>query len=87
MSNQIDFFMGSQVVGAFPRTELPTADGSYRYEPYRSPGHLNLHMQLKAGKTPRCSYTEAARRVSFCVTASPAQDVLALVGFEVECDS
>jgi hypothetical protein len=86
MMDQIDFFMGGQVVGAFPSHGLPTTDGSYRYEPYRSPGHLNLHMELKAGKVPRCFFINAAQRVSFCVTASPSQGVLTLVGVEVDDD-
>jgi hypothetical protein len=84
MSEQIDFFMGSQAVGTFPNPGLPTGDGSYSYEPYRNPGHLNLITQLKAGKAPICFYTNAAQRVSFCVIASPSQGVLTLVGFDVE---
>jgi hypothetical protein len=54
MMDGADFYMDSQVVGAFPGGELPTVDGSYRYEPYRSPEHVNLHRQLQAGKAPRC---------------------------------
>ena len=79
-----DFYMDSQIVGAFPNPSLPTIDGSYGYEAYRSPGHLNLHNQLKAGKAPRCFYKTPAQRISFSVTASPAQGLLALSGFEFE---
>jgi len=86
MTDEVTFFMGSQVVGAFPRNRLPTMDGSYSYEPFRSPGHLNLHIQLKAGNAPLCFYKDGTQRVSFCVTASPAQGVLTLVGFEVAND-
>ncbi len=86
MIDQVDFFMGDQVVGAFPSHGLPMTDGAYRYEPYRGPGHLNLHMELKAGKAPRCFFTNAAQRVSFRVTSSPAQGVLILVGVEVADD-
>lgn len=86
MMDQVDFFMGGQVVGAFPTQGLPITDGSYRYEPYRGPGHLNLHMELKAGKAPRCFFRNASQRVSFCVTSSPTQGVLTLSGVEVADD-
>jgi hypothetical protein len=83
MMDGADFYMDSQVVGAFPGGELPTVDGSYRYEPYRSPGHINLHRQLQAGKAPRCFYKVSDQRISFSVRASPTQGVLTL-GIEVE---
>ena len=81
---KVDIYMGSQVVGAFPCSALPTIDGTYSYEAYRSPGHFNLHNELEAGKAPHCFYDTATRRVSFCVVGSPTPGVLALVGFEVE---
>lgn len=86
MSDRVKFFMGSQLVGTFPSRSLPTLDGSYNYEPYRSPGHANLHRELEAGKVPRCFYETAAQRVSFCVTASPTKGVLTLAGVEVDDD-
>jgi hypothetical protein len=46
MTDEVAFFMGSQVVGEFSRNRLPTMDGSYSYEPLRTPGHLNLHIEL-----------------------------------------
>jgi hypothetical protein len=82
--DSVDFYMDSQIVGAFPSGELPMIDGSYGYEPYRSPGHLNLHRELQAGKSPRCFYKTGAQRISFSVTACPTQGVLTLVGIEVE---
>lgn len=84
MKVSIDFFMDSQVVGAFAGDALPKAGGSYRYEPYRGPGHVNLHRQLKAGHAPRCFYSFGSQRVAFCVTSSPAQGVLTMDGIEVE---
>jgi hypothetical protein len=81
---KIDFHLGSQVVGSFPDYPLPTIDGAYRYEPYRGPGHFNLHEQLEAGKTPRCFYDTATQRVWFCVIGSETPGVLELVGFEVK---
>ena len=80
----VDFHMDSKVIGAFPGGELSMIDGSYRYEPYRSPGHLNLHRELRAGKTPRCFCQAGELCISFSVTASPTQGVLSLMGIEVE---
>ena len=81
---KVDFYMGSQVVGSFLDYPLPTGDGTYRYEPYRGPGHLNLHKQLEAGKAPRCFYDTATQRVCFCVVGSRTPGVLELVGFDVK---
>jgi hypothetical protein len=39
----VEFYMDSQLVGTFPSDALPTTNGTYRYEVYRSPGHPNLH--------------------------------------------
>ena len=79
-----DFYMGSQVVGAFTGGSLPTTEGVYPYEPYRGPGHLNLQMELKASRMPRCFYETNAQRVFFVVIACPAVGMLSLTGFEVE---
>jgi len=81
---KVGIYMGSQLVGSFLDYPLPTSDGAYSYEPYRGPGHLNLHNQLEAGKAPRCFYDTATQRVCFCVISSPTPGVLELVGFEVE---
>jgi hypothetical protein len=86
MMDDVTFFMGGQVVGEFPWSLLPTMDGSYSYEPYRAPGHVNLHIELWAGIAPLCFYKSGAQRVSFCVIASPAQGLLTLAGFEVVDD-
>jgi hypothetical protein len=81
---KVDIYMGSQVVGSFLDYPPPTSDGAYSYEPYRGPGHLNLHNQVEAGKAPRCFYDTATQRVYFCVIGSRTPGVLELVGFEVE---
>jgi hypothetical protein len=81
---KVDFYMGSQVVGSFPDYPLPRIDGAYSYEPYRGPGHFNLHKQIEAGKAPRCFYDTATQRVCFCVIGSQTPGVLELVAFEVK---
>jgi len=83
-TGRADIYMGNQLVGLFQSPALPTTDGAYRYEAYRSPGHLNLQTQLKAGKTPRCFYETMTHRVCFCVIANATPGVLDLAGFEVD---
>ena len=60
-----DFYMGGQVVGFFKDRSPPTAEGTYPYEPYRGPGHLNLQKQLQSSRMPRCFYNTTDERVSF----------------------
>lgn len=86
MSDHINFFMGSQLVGSFPTRNLPTVDGSYNYEPIRGPGHANLQRELEKGKVPRCFYETRTQRVSFSVVACPTKGLLTLAGLEVDAD-
>ena len=82
-SKNTDFYIGSQIVGAFTDGP-PSVDGEYHYEPYRSPGHLNLHEQLKSHHSPRCHYFSNGKRISFTVTGRVQQGRLTLAGFEVD---
>ncbi len=81
-TGNVDFYLDSQVVGFFKNGTRPASDGIYAYEPYRSPGHLNVHNQLRSAKTPRCSYESDSQRVSFSVIANPSAGVLSLAGFD-----
>jgi hypothetical protein len=78
----VDFYIDSQVVGFFKDGARPTSDGIYAYEPYRSPGHLNLHNQLGSAQVPRCYYEYESQRVSFSVVANPSAGLLSLAGFD-----
>ena len=82
-SKNTDFYIGSQIVGVFTDGP-PSVDGEYHYEPYRSPGHLNLHEQLKSHHSPRCHYFSNGKRISFTVTGRVQQGRLTLAGFEVD---
>jgi hypothetical protein len=83
-SKNTDFYMStSQIVGAFT-DRLPRVDGEYHYEPYRRPGHLNLHEQLKSRHSPRCHYFSNGKRISFTVTWCAQYGRLTLAGFEVD---
>lgn len=79
----LGFYLGSSVVGVFKDDSPPTTEGSYRYEPYRGPGHYSLQTELKASRTPRCFYQTKERRVSFTVSACPSYGVLVLTDFDV----
>ena len=83
MASGVAFFLGNQVVGAFPGARPPTSDGTYPYEPYRGPGHLNLCVQLEASHAPRCHYVFEDKRIEFSVLSRDQYGTLRLVGFEV----
>ena len=82
MKSFVPFYLDSQVVGEFDAASAPTSEGNYVYEPYRSPGHHNLHMQLKSSHIPRCLYIIGTERVEFSVVTCVEYGVLRLSGFE-----
>jgi hypothetical protein len=50
-----EFYFGGMAVGYFVGGDGPRSAGSYRYEPYRGPGHYEMQTLLHEGGTPRCS--------------------------------
>lgn len=78
------FYLESRLVGSFDAAAVPTADGLYRYQPCRGPGHLALHSQLKSLRRPRCCYETQWQRVSFVVVESRSPCVLTLAEFAIE---
>jgi hypothetical protein len=79
-----EFSYEGMPVGLFKAGALPMADGSYGYEPYRGPGHLEMQEHLKATGSARCSYVAENQRVSFTVCACPKYGVLQLTAFKRE---
>ena len=82
--DQLVFCYDGIPAGYFKGGRHPTAAGRYRYEPFRSWGHLNLHNALRAGARPRCSFRAGRRVVSFAVVDCPEPGVLDLAEFGEE---
>jgi hypothetical protein len=61
--DSVDFYMDSQLVGAFPGSKLPTIDGSYGYEAYRSLGTSIYIENCRLGKR-RAAFIKLARNAS-----------------------
>jgi len=76
-----EFYFDGRAVGYFVGGDGPRSAGSYRYEPYRGPGHYEMQTLLRAGGTPRCSYSAEGERVEFSVAGCPEYGVLDLCDF------
>lgn len=73
-----EFEFAGEPVGLFKDGIVPTSDGLYRYEPYRGPGHLHLHEQLKRVGCAQCNFLHKGSIVSFIVLGCPEYGVLDL---------
>jgi hypothetical protein len=79
-----EFDFESLAVGFFRDQAFPVEPGEYAYEPYRGPGHYEMHAALRSGAEVICKYMLDGQRVSFRVLSSPRYDVLHLSGFQIE---
>jgi hypothetical protein len=79
-----DFMFDGSPVGVFLETEYPNSPGPYRYEPYRSFAHYEVHNLLQKGEHPRCYYDYNQTRVNFTVRACPEYGVLELSDFDAK---
>lgn len=77
--NRNDFMFDGIPVGYFE--QKPCSPGLYRYEPYRSVGHYQMHTLLSSGGSPRCYYDTDEERISFAIRACPEYGVLELNDF------
>jgi len=80
-ATEVKFVFEGMPVGVFEGHDGPRSPGLYRYIPFRSFNHYQMHTLLRAGGLPRCHYEINGVRVSFTVTACPEYGVLEL------CDS
>ena len=76
-----EFMFNGLQVGCFEEA-FPRSPGRYRYMPYRSGGHYEMHKQRRANGGARCYYDSGGTRVSFMVTDCPEYGVLELHDFE-----
>lgn len=81
-SVELDFTFDGNVVGYF-EGKAPRVPGRYRYMPYRNGAHYQMHMLLRAGGTPRCSFEVDGERVTFSVLNCPESHILELADFEI----
>ncbi len=72
----LNFEYKGSTVGAFAGEEYPEKPGQYRYEPYRSVGHMLMCSCLQDGGRPRCSFTQGDVRTTFAVVARPSADMI-----------
>jgi hypothetical protein len=77
------FFFEDRPVGYFEDDQLPCSPGSYRYVPYRGPGHLQLQQALVSQGPQRCHYIAKNAKRYFTVVACPAHGLLELANFDV----
>jgi len=76
-----EFEFSGEPVGLFTDGINPNAEGLFRYEPYRGPGHLHMQEQLRKSGSAWCSYVLAGKKTSFVVVGCPAYGVLSLSSF------
>ncbi len=76
MDECLDFSYGQCQAGYFEGGKYPTKPGVYRYVPYRSIGHLNMHTALKSTGRVRCTFLDGERTFQFFVRACPDYGVL-----------
>jgi hypothetical protein len=69
-------------VGDFEDTRFPEHDGSYRFMPYRGPGHHKMQTALRALGSARCYYHVGDKRVYFSIDGCPEHGVIVLSHFE-----
>ena len=74
----LEFSYEGRPAGCFEDGIYPTVAGRYRYEPYRSLGHLEMQTALRAGSRPRCTLSVNGHVVSFAVVDCPEHGVLEL---------
>ena len=82
MTSSVEFMFNGMQVGCFDAAALPSRPGRYRYMPYRSFGHYEMHKLLRAGGAPRCWYDIEEFRISFTVGAFPEYSLLDLHDFD-----
>jgi hypothetical protein len=69
------FFLGTEVAGYFEE-QLPSAQGLYRYMPFRGPGHLRLVQALASTGPQRCYYIAEGEAHYFIAERVPSLHVL-----------
>lgn len=79
--HKFEFFFNGMRVGFFEETGFPTKPGRYRYMPYRSGGHYEMHKSRRAGLQPRCTLYIDDRVISFVVVDCPEYGMLELADF------
>ena len=82
MTANLEFMFNGSRVGCFDAGALPSRPGRYRYEPYRSYGHYEMHKVLRMRGAPRCYYDAEEFRISFTVRACPEYGLLDLDEFD-----
>ncbi len=80
MRRELDFTYDGKRVGYFEEPVCPSTPGRYRYMPYRSIGHYELNIALRAGRRPRCAVPSHPGK-SFTVLSCPEYGVLELAEF------
>jgi hypothetical protein len=64
-----DFYFRGNAVGYFKEDAIPVRAGTYRYEPYHGPGHVEMVEALRENGSAKCWYYSNHRKVSFAVVS------------------
>jgi len=75
------FFFEGNPVGYFLEDQLPASPGSYKYMPYRGPGHYKLGQALSSRGPQRCHYFLNGEPRNFTVVSFVSYGLLELSGF------
>lgn len=77
MEPKLDFSYDGKVAGRFTSVPaFPKHAGSYRYMPYRGPGHLLLQRECASRGNARCSYSVSGRKVEFVARVGSQQGII-----------
>lgn len=80
---QVDFFYTNMVVGIFTEaTGIPIVPGKYQYMPYRGPGHYDLMIALKSGKSQVCVFDFRSKQFRIVVGSYTPDGCLDVVSAE-----
>lgn len=79
MDEYFEFFFAGEAVGYF-LDAYPESPGTYRYEPYRGPGHLWMQEEIDRKGVAQCSYKSASGEHTFLARRTPGPHALAVEG-------
>ncbi len=83
VTTRLEFLFKGMPVGYFEESEYPRQSGRYRYMPYRSLGHYQMHAEKREKGKVRCYYQVGSEQVSFAVLDCPGYGILELAEFVV----
>jgi hypothetical protein len=75
------FYLGENAVGRFKEDAIPIRPGTYRYEPYRGLGHLEMVEALRENGSAACWYFSDHHKTTFSVVSWSRDCLIELAHF------